>query len=423
MRHEQPYGWRFIDLAEPGINTGRSYAAALLRIVLYPLAASVLFGLGVGLAAVVNGHRPATSGPIVALVAQYGLIVIAGAALLHAVVRVHRRPALSLVTPEPQLDWRRLLIGLAVELAILGGQLALVHALTGWPWRFEMALGVPALVLGLVLIPLQAASEELLFRGYLTQVLGRVVRSRITIALAVGVIFGALHLNAYGWLTLPYFLVVSLTFSLVSLRDERLELAIGGHSGMNLFAFGAAQSAVLRPSALGGMAAAMQFNGAAIAVMVINVRCFTASRGFWSGCSAGRSERRWDALGVGDHHRVYRRRDCAVDYPGARRLPRDDDPRNRRRRVRDLAGPGGRLVRALGGRAFHRRDRRRSADPGDLPRRAGAARAMSANARRCRAAKFRLLPAFGDRPERCDRRHLGPMGALRCNRRGGKHHL
>ena len=93
--------------------------------------------------------------------------------------------------------------------------------------------------------------------------------------------FGGLHLNAYGPLTVPYFLGLSLIFSLVSLRDDRLELVVGGHAAMNLFAFVVASS-MLGPETLGragqGMIgatqAAMPFNAAAIAVLIVNGALF-----------------------------------------------------------------------------------------------------------------------------------------------------
>src|SRR6185437_14353068 len=120
--------------------------------------------------------------------------------------------------------------------------------------------------------------EELVFRGYLTQALGRVVRSRLLIAAAVGLAFGLLHLSKYGSLTVLYFFGISLVFSLVSLRDERLELVIGGHTAMNLFAFVVA-SAMLGPETpvqgmIGAPLAAMPFNAAAIAVLIVNGALF-----------------------------------------------------------------------------------------------------------------------------------------------------
>ena len=260
-------GWRFIDLAELGINTWGSYGATLLRVVAYPLAVTALLSLWDVLAGPRLGGWWA---PLDAVVLQFGPIVIAGAALLRGVARSHCRPWLSLIAPDLRLDWRRLAIGGGVELLILGGQLALVEALTGWRWSLSLPAALPLFALAVLLIPLQAASEEMLFRGYLTQALGRISRSRVLIGVIVGLVFGLLHFNAHGPLTVPYFLVLSLTFSLVSLRDERLELAIGGHAAINLFGFAAANLIVVGPGIVGLDPAAVSFNWAAIVVLVVN---------------------------------------------------------------------------------------------------------------------------------------------------------
>jgi membrane protease YdiL (CAAX protease family) len=268
------HGRAFIDLAELGRNTGRSYAAALVRIILYPLAMAVLLGLAVSFNTLALHLPPGSIDPIVGMSAQYGLIVAAGFAVLRNVKRSHHRPWRSLVASDLRLDWRRLAIGGGVQFAILTGELALVHALTGWPWRFSLAAGLPLFVLAVLLIPLQAASEEVLFRGYLTQALGRIVRSRILIAATVGMVFGVLHLNVHGPLTMPYFFLLSLIFSLVSLRDDRLELTIGGHAAMNLFAFGAATAGLVEPAVAGTGDTAMSFNWAAIGALMLNGAVF-----------------------------------------------------------------------------------------------------------------------------------------------------
>jgi len=265
----QPRGWRFIDLALLGRNTAGTCALALLRIILYPVATAAVIGAFMG---VVRVPPPARA--FLGILLQFLPIIVGGWAVGRAVESSHRRPFASLIAPDLRIDWRRLAIGLGVELAILGGQLVLVHVLTGWTWKFAISGGRPLFVLVIVLIPLQAASEELVFRGYMTQELGRIVRSRLLIAVAVGLAFGLLHLNKYGPLTVAYFFAVSLVFSLVSLRDERLELAIGGHSAMNLFAFVAANSGLVG-AAIGGIGGnALVFNWAAIGVLMVNGALF-----------------------------------------------------------------------------------------------------------------------------------------------------
>jgi membrane protease YdiL (CAAX protease family) len=271
---QRPHGWVFIELAALGVNTAHSYAVAAAIVIACPFVAAIALGLAAGVSAAVRHNPPGSTTPAAALLEQYLPIIVAGAAVLYATARLHRRPWQSLVAPDLRLDWRRLAIGGGAELAILGGQLGLVVALVDWPWGWPGAAALAMLAVGLVLVPLQAASEEVLFRGYLTQALGRVVRRRAVIVLVVGVVFGALHLNAYGSLTVPYFVVVSLVFSLVSLRDDRLELAIGGHAAMNLFAFAAAGTMVAEPALIGAGSSAIPFNWAAILVLAVNGALF-----------------------------------------------------------------------------------------------------------------------------------------------------
>ncbi len=269
MRASRERGWQFIDLAGLGRNSARLYALAGAQIVLYPLLVATLLGIAAGVT-----HAMGRVAALVHVLLRYGPIAVAGATLLYSLPRIHRRPAMSLVAADMHLDWRRLAIGGGVQCAILAAQLVLVHALTGWPWRFAAPAALTVFILAIVLIPLQAASEELLFRGYLTQALGRVVRSRVLIAMVVGIVFGALHLGAYGPLTVPYFCVLSLIFSLVSLRDERLELVIGGHGAMNLFAFAATNLTILPVASISTEHVVLPFNSAAILVLIVDGALF-----------------------------------------------------------------------------------------------------------------------------------------------------
>ena len=230
---DDSWGWKFIDLAVFGINTRRSYFVALLRIVFYPLAFSALV-----VAAAIVTHQLLPLSPIAMVIGVFGPIIAAGVAVLQSVTRTHRRPWLSLVSARLTLDWKRLAIGAGVQVILTLAFMFLLPFITGQPWRVARAPSVtlPVLTLAFLLTPLQAASEEILFRGYLTQALGRIFRSRYKIVVAVGVIFAVLHFNAYGPLTLPYMFAVSLIFSLTTLRDDRIELAIGAHTAQNCLA-------------------------------------------------------------------------------------------------------------------------------------------------------------------------------------------
>src|SRR5437016_483737 len=158
-RLSRPHGQEFIDLAQRGINTGRSYIATLWRVILYPMGFAVVTGLAAGAAAALGRQMPEWGGQTVAVIGQFGSIVLAGLVVVWSVQRCHRRPWLTLVTAAPWIDWRRLAIGVGAELAIVVGQFALIHLVSGLPWRFAIPATLPLVMLTLLLIPLQAASE------------------------------------------------------------------------------------------------------------------------------------------------------------------------------------------------------------------------------------------------------------------------
>ncbi|MBB5813075.1 CPBP family intramembrane glutamic endopeptidase [Streptomyces collinus] len=106
-------------------------------------------------------------------------------------------------------------------------------------WRsFLTALAVLAL-----LVPLQAAAEEYVFRGWLLQAVGAFVRSPWFAVIPQAVLFAAAH----GWGTRWGFLgllVNGLVAGLLTIRTGGLEAAIALHVLNNLLAFGASAAVV-----------------------------------------------------------------------------------------------------------------------------------------------------------------------------------
>jgi uncharacterized protein len=236
----------YIDLARLGRLDAWSIVKAVLRIVLYPILFIVFAALAISLTAVLapnfSDHVRVLYGQGGA-VAELGLILITFLpvtwAVRDATVKSQRRPFLSLVGPDLRFDWRRFGLGAGVWLfAILAvGVLAPLLPLPlpeseGSP-TFDWSLLPPTLV-ALIVIPIQAGTEELMCRGWLTQLLGQAIRNRIVVALLVAVFFSLLH-GVVSWISFAYFMIASLAFSAISLRDGRLELAIGAHAIQNLF--------------------------------------------------------------------------------------------------------------------------------------------------------------------------------------------
>ena len=98
MRESRPWGWRFIDLAELGINTWRSYVVTLLRVILLPLVFLVFASL---VLAIADSGEPRRDDELSAAVIAMavGAVIVAGGALAWGVVRSHRRPWMSVISP------------------------------------------------------------------------------------------------------------------------------------------------------------------------------------------------------------------------------------------------------------------------------------------------------------------------------------
>ena len=243
----------YIDLARLG-RTGFWVAVrGILRIVLYLLVMLVIaFGVLVlavqrfpDLAPVLTVLQTGKAGPFAEFAMILPQVVVVLWAVHDATVRTQRRPFLSLVSAEGRIEPARVLAGAVAALAAMlasGLVIDLGARILGFPddssqppsWHVPDAQWLVAMALGLVIIPLQAGGEELLFRGWLTQTLGQGIRNRILVALIVGLLFALAH-PPYSLAGIGYFTALSLGFSAVSLADGRLELAIGAHTAQNLF--------------------------------------------------------------------------------------------------------------------------------------------------------------------------------------------
>lgn len=158
---------------------------------------------------------------------------------------VHRRTLRELTTAYTfrwALVWQTMLVWLGVMVAS-----TVVEALI-YPGRYAVVFDFNKWILlapvVLLLIPIQAAGEELMFRGYLMQAFARVTRQPLVLIALSGVAFMVPHFanpemsNAVGGevpMALNY-LLVGIGTAWMSVRDNGIERAIGMHVVNNLYA-------------------------------------------------------------------------------------------------------------------------------------------------------------------------------------------
>jgi uncharacterized protein len=196
----------------------------------------------------VVGYLPyfwlATRGPVDLLGAYVAInfsIVMMLAGLVLTMRFLHCRPLMSLISAGRDLAWRRIGQGAAVWTGIALIAVAIEHVL--YPDRYYLSFSADRFfvfaAVALVVTPIQTTTEELLFRGYLMQGLSLLLRRPAVIAGMSALIFTLPHLmnpevrHCALLLAASYF-TIGLLLALVTLRDGRLELAIGVHAANNL---------------------------------------------------------------------------------------------------------------------------------------------------------------------------------------------
>jgi uncharacterized protein len=158
--------------------------------------------------------------------------------------KILRRPFLSLISTDMTFDIRRCLLGAALYLAanvISFMAISLFTSMRAGAWvltprHFEWPHHNGQIVVAmayLLVIPFAAFAEELFFRAWLTQTIGHYLRSTITVVTLVAMLFAVSH-TQYDLRIKTAIFVNSLGFSALSLRDQRLELAIGAHLMTNV---------------------------------------------------------------------------------------------------------------------------------------------------------------------------------------------
>lgn len=191
-----------------------------------------------------QGQPGSTALGLIAETAQFlsiGLsFTLAALGLLLVLKAINRRPMRSWITAAPRFRWRLLLAGLLLFLVIMGLFVAISAAMgdpTIKPPIFNTAEGLNVRIIYAVvmitLIPLAAAFEEVLCRGWMMQLTSAFSRNLVVLVLVNGVIFSALHLDPDAGRNLAR-LISGVVFSYAALRLGGLEFSIGVHAANNL---------------------------------------------------------------------------------------------------------------------------------------------------------------------------------------------
>jgi uncharacterized protein len=169
---------------------------------------------------------------------------IAGlAAFIFLVKPLNRRTLKDTINGTGKIRWNRFFTSAFIWLMLSALYLFLNIKLD--PSNFTVNNKTVSLIIltliSLLLIPFQAAFEEVLFRGYLMQGFASVLRNRWFPLIMTSILFGLMHafnpeVKEFGFLTMmPQYILFGLIFGVITILDDGIEAAMGAHTANNIF--------------------------------------------------------------------------------------------------------------------------------------------------------------------------------------------
>ena len=182
-------------------------------------------------------------GPITGFILVMIPFVLGLVTMLLMIRPIHERPMLSVITAFPRFRWEKFFWGAKIWL-ILITTFSLIATITGFQkieLQFNPGTLIKLLGFSILLIPLQAGFEEVLFRGYLMQGFSRLFKYKWLTLLLTSLMFGGLHYfnpevkESGALIILPQYILVGIVFGVCTIMDEGIEMAWGMHTINNIF--------------------------------------------------------------------------------------------------------------------------------------------------------------------------------------------
>lgn len=156
---------------------------------------------------------------------------------------IHQRSYKTVINGGRKFRWGHFLKSYLIWLVI--SALYLFVSLKLYPDNFRVnnlsVTLVRLIVVSLLVIPFQAAFEEVLVRGYFMQGFSVLTRNRWAPLIITSIIFALMHgfnpeVEAYGFFTaMPQYLLFGLVFGIMTLLGDGVEASTGAHAANNAF--------------------------------------------------------------------------------------------------------------------------------------------------------------------------------------------
>ena len=156
---------------------------------------------------------------------------------------IHGRTWKEIINGTNHVRWSRFFFGFVVW-----GAISIVTFVIGYltePEIYQLQIQpikfVFLIIVAFIFFPFQTTCEEFLFRGYLAQGFASWTKSRWWALIIPSLLFGLMHsanpeIKEYGFgVMIVQYIFLGLTFGIMSIMDDGIELAMGVHAVNNIF--------------------------------------------------------------------------------------------------------------------------------------------------------------------------------------------
>jgi len=171
-----------------------------------------------------------------------GVLYLISTFIFYVCVRfLHKKKFLSIINAVPSFRWKMLLkgIGLWFLILFLFSLPELIFSPSSYQFTFNPQNFGLLLVLCLLVFPIQASLEELVFRGYLMQGFSLLTKKPWIPLLLTSIIFSIMHYwNGTGDVGIAIMIstfIIGFMLGIIALGENGIETAMGIHIGNNLY--------------------------------------------------------------------------------------------------------------------------------------------------------------------------------------------
>ncbi|WP_226665962.1 CPBP family intramembrane glutamic endopeptidase [Metabacillus litoralis] len=232
-----------------GKNTHWRYISSLLVILAFMFIVGLigyvisLFIAGAINPELINVNDMVITDPLVDFYLTHIINIITVIGIWIAARAILKRKLISFITPYDKINWSKITYGFLVAFILFAIFSLVDYALFPDDYmlnNFDGSRFAWLLIAAILLVPIQTTSEELIFRGFLLQWIGKFTKNPILLTIVVGGIFGSLHFwnpemeHGAIWIAIDY-LAMGFIWTYITIKTNSSEYSIGAHAANNMF--------------------------------------------------------------------------------------------------------------------------------------------------------------------------------------------